>query len=332
MRPIAFVVCFSLGVTLMVLSHGYQPRRATAAAPNATVEQPESAAEDTRRPRWRPRRIRQSERPFRAAARRAATVTPSEASETTLPDAAVEAVPMAAEAPTVPEEEPASLASSHPSATAMEPSTAPLLTPPAPDEAERVHWAGEPLRLSVDVAGDESYVLWWEQASGPPVTIEDPQRASTTVVNGFDAIEDPWTTTTLEFEVTIATESGRTDAIRIVKRVRATPDLDVIPGVAAEARVERRFERWSGTRLGVIEAEMARPDGRVASFVVDSATPLDFESIEAGVFEMTYFVEAGRHLYQFDVYQPVDEKETRMVLWVESSAGVPALIRLVVRW
>ena len=337
MRPVLFIVCFTLGVTLMMLSSAKTPRPASAAGPNSVesittsqaerdsdgfhVKGPSLAVAPSRYTgRWR---TSQTQQPI-AKKEVAKTTVETEAAE-----AAADALPVTVRdaAPTV----------APPKLTPLPSDPIPNYDdyPPAVADAgpDQVVWAGSArVTLHGKATDGEPARFLWTQADGPAVRLEHDTAAQTTLIGLSAYYGTSWEPVDLEFTFTVVDTLGRESRDRTWVRLIPAPDLVVSALKSDKSWSDKYFEVMHSVTLPHFEVWVRDPNGPVATFMVESAMPLSFDVVEAGDFEMWDSEEDGRHLYQFDVYQTGDEPRTKLEFLAQTIDEIPAVVRLGVDW
>lgn len=347
MRPVLFVACFSLGITLMLYSSVNQPRTA-----QATLGWMEPAIEEILTPDDLKLRIPRARRVTPAPSLDARErIRAAEAVEQTFnPDAGTaddgDAVAAAHDAAQdAPDAETAQDAAED-AKFAVEDDGEPTADGAAADEladadadpidfavdagADRVVWAalGEVLLSATGPESDETSYSW-QQTAGPRLPLES--LGPDALVGGLDSIT-AWTDVPYEFAVTATGPDGSSAVDQVTIVARWAPPLEIIPSDEANAWTDRYFDEVDGAPLAHYETWLLAQNDVAAGFVIDSAERLKIDRIEDGPFEMSYSAENGRHLYQFDVYQQGEESRSRLLLFVETAERVPAVIQLGVEW
>ncbi len=341
MRPVLFVVCFCLGVSLMVAS-GYLPKSATgqtnhAAAGNDSgakrpgVDWPEPvftgaptvprallpADEPPEPPRASPEIY--TSPPVRLPGD--ATVAPD------VPDAGE----AAAEPAEMPVEEPENGLSAERAAKpppAAEPSDESDPPPPiAVAGAHRIVWSGwGDLILDGSGSTGEGLSFRWRQVGGAQrLRIADPRAARTTAAGLEADPEAPWDDATYEFELTVVDVLGREATDRVTYTVRPAPLMDISPAG------ERRFEDRDGYPLAHYESWIATAASR-ATFEIVSLSPLTFTRAGGARYTLRSAKVGEGYVYTLTLYPQRRQPTTWVELLVESEEKIPAVVQLGVEW
>ncbi len=363
MRTILFVMCFSLGVSLMVLS-GYLPKTASARG-GGDVDGGDSA----RRvlvPRYYPDI---TPRPVETAP--ATTTVPepaspaepyfdptSERQPTTGDDGLTPPPTPVATEPNSPPPYSARHKRDHgprPSAAAAT-SAAGAATGPAepnsPDAdkpapvaeagTDRVTWIGwNEIVLDGSASTGEGLTYRWKQVAGPAdLQIKRPGRAKVSATGLPISAEMEWASALYEFELTVTDRQGReaTDKVGVV--VLSGPELKIMP------IAQRHFEVRDGYMLGHYEAWAASAEGEGVTFRIASPVGLTFTKVAGTGYEVASEEgreggggrgegrgsAGGRHVYKVTVYPDPNELAAYVELLVDTDEKVPGIVRLGVTW
>ncbi|MBN2448530.1 MAG: hypothetical protein JXO22_17515 [Phycisphaerae bacterium] len=337
MRPVLFVTCFSVGVFLMLFSSAYEPRPAQAFSVGQDTAE-EFVDTDDRGLRTRPK-------------------LPSELLHETAIGEAETAVLTDSNLADEPVREPRPRHQRPAAATDDDPNDSwTAIKEPAGDDggsrgasdpnlvgdwaevvadagADGLVWAGVPrIDLDGELSVGEELRYEWRQLSGPPLMIEKTDAAVTFAAGLPFGGENGWATEVYVFELTVRDAAGHESSDTVTVYAQPAPDLVLVPGGAGKSFTDKYFGNMQGVPLANFEARVSGPQGRLATFVIDADSPLNFDALESADFEMWYSDENGRHLYQFDVYQAGDETQTWLVFFVETEEQIPAVVRLGVDW
>jgi hypothetical protein len=357
MRALLFVISFTTGVTLMLLS-GYVPRGA--AARDGAAARNWSATED------------RSVRP-RAGRIWSPSLSGGEP-ETGQPDGASVAEPAeewassSEDSPTMIGEEPASSSSAEsapearddagadaeasehvmaapleaaptavaaevpPEPPADEPvdagTPAPTTPPPVADAGpDRVVWNGwDELTLDARGSHGDDLLYEWRQVGGPtPITFADPYAARTKASGLVRGPGAGWLPLLYQFELIVIDTAGReaSDLVEIV--AIAAPELSVRPAAT------RAFENRDGYWLGHYTAHVvAMAD--VALFEISAPTQLVFTHVGALDVEVSTVSTGETNTYEIVVYRGGDESASQTEFLVDTDEQIPGVLRLSVSW
>ncbi len=360
MRTILFVICFSLGVSLMVLS-GYLPKSASARDGSGELTGSDSA-----------RRIL-APRFYSGITPRPADTAPATWAETSAdsdPEAEPSYDPNTERMPTTGDDgltprtqEPTEPTDTPPPSprhrredpAAAEPSAATSETETDTEQAEpnqaepvaeagpdRVTWIGwDEIVLDGTASTGDGLTYRWKQVAGPGnLQIKRPGRAKTNAIGLPISGEMDWVSSLYEFELTVTDRQGReaTDKVGVV--VLTGPDLKITPAA------QRHFELRDGYVLGHYEAWATSAEGEAVTFRIASAVALTFTKVSGATYEMASTESGegggggrgegrgggGRYVYKLLVYPDVNEISTYVELLVDTEEKVPGIVRLGVTW
>ncbi len=360
MRQLLFIICFSLGVSLMVLS-GYVPRSVSA---GGTPEDAVGAAEARRSggtAAFRPRSNAWMYHPDASGTddTGSATADPSEP-----PPAGAESdAPSGAGPEAAPE--PVDLATAL--ANVIAPAAAPGETEPPADEQERERserrrhgtddaGAGDAGEAPADSASDATPVadagadraVWagsggvlldgsksrgegltyaWRQTAGPTwLEIEDPSEPVTWAggLTGEQGLS--WAPATYEFELVVHDNAGRQAAQTVRVAAQAAPELTIDPPA------EPRFEERDGYIYGVFESWATNHQTDQFTFTISSAQRLKFTGLGGDPYELTGRKTGGVCIYHVTLGLVPGQATSWAELLVETSEKVPGIVRLGVSW
>lgn len=331
MRPVLFVICFTIGVSLMVFS-GYLPKTASA---HGNGHEGLSATTGSSSPggfRYRPRLPLDYE------------YDPVE--EEPVPDETVvyddvytpDPNEDALDARYAPDDDVAEAAAmmaalgealESDSAAPSDPNS-PQTSPPVADAGvDRVTWIGwNEIVLDGSASQGTDLRYDWIQVSGSrDLTIKNPAAAQT-VATGFELNRDlSWTPAVYEFELMVADATGREsyDTVRVV--VQSAPDVRIAP------RAERYFTTRDGYILGQYESWVTNLETYESVFEIVSLQELTFTKVGgSGVFELTGGKVDDAYVYRVVLYGSDEVTTTWVEYLVDTSDNVPGLMQFGVNW
>jgi hypothetical protein len=327
-RPILFVVCFTLGVTLMVFS-GYLPQAASArgGSPDRSAL---AGASGSGNPSFPPTVTRavQVQSPENPPATDAAfQVAPPPAVESAV-------AAKAAQEPEPGSPEPSSDQTPPPaeSAAALSPNeaTAPaevvgVFADAGPD---RVVWIGwDELTLDGSGSSGQDLTYRWQQLRGPRTLAIRSETQATTVASGvLDEAPLRWRNAVYEFELTVTDASGAQNADRVKYTVSSAPPLKIKP------TPERRFELRNGYQLAHFVSWITNLESYEALFEIASPTELTFTKVVGDACEVTGGKGDTSYLYQIVVYGQAGMPSSWVEFLVDTEDKIPAIVQLGVNW
>jgi len=334
-RPVLFVVCFSVGITLMVFS-GYVPRTASARTDSATTfGTPPSASPNAAVSRFvNPDRTQWSGASRKSAAEYPApAVDPAQSADVSGEDQrSAEASPAAAkaaEAEEIRQNVATALAGlDAPAADTADTSEATAPEPAANAGADRVAWSGwDDIALDGSRSTGEGLSYSWRQLSGPAeLKISRPNR-TVARASGFPLGPDmTWSPALYEFELTVTDKYGRQSVGTLGYVVLAGPELTVRPPA------QRRFQLRDSYLLGHYESWATVPEGGVATFKVTSPTGLTFTRITGGPADITGNLARRHYEYEIVVHQEPGVAQAWLEFLVDTDEKIPGVLQLGVNW
>jgi len=357
MRLVLFVTCFTLGVSLMVLS-GYLPQSASARGEPGDTETAKATSDGARV-------IRSPSRawvyhPDTDGAHDAA-VEPGAASESPaapVPDtqsaAAPEAGPQPADIATTltelvasattpeatepvadePQRDPSDgrrrrsgngAASEGSEASAESPADAP---PVADAGQNRAVWSGAGgVLLDGSKSSGEGLTYAWRQTGGPvSLTIDDPTQPVTWAGGLSGAQGTTGLPATYEFELVVSDSAGRQAAHSVQIVAQAAPELEIDPPA------ELRFEERDSYVYGVLEAWATNQQTGQFTFTITSPQRLKFTSLSGDAYDLAGRRARGVCVYQVTLYLVPGQATSLVELLAETNEKVPGVVRLGVNW
>ncbi len=350
MRPVCFILCFTIGVCLMVFS-GYLPQSASARGRSGLVTAHGAARTD-------------SDGFTRSLTRRAATDrNPGDGpveEDTPPPDPEPELVPppTTVEHASKPPEQPARAAISElppspppappsneppppespappppadehptvePAAPAARNDTWPLLADAGPD---RVVWIGwDELALDGSASTGQGITYEWKQTSGPVTLAIANPLAPVTLATGLLNVERmDWRGATYEFQLTVTDLAGEREVDSVRYTVKSAPAVTVKP------TAERRFEIRDGYPLAHFIAWNTTLDGDESVFEITSDKELTFTKVSGSPYTLTGGKTGSRFVYQVVVFANGDATTSWVELLVDTEEKVPGIVQLGVNW
>lgn len=333
MKPVLFVMCFTLGLSLMVLS-GYVPHAASAHGTRQDAAKAGEEFDPFGQPLTRTvtRRVLTSE-----SAQSTEPVVVDESQPVDVPALAVE-WPGADAAPTLPgiiEPAPAPepVKQSPPPADA-----APVAEPlsPAVEQvavvanagADRVIWIGwDELPLDASASEGSELTYYWRQISGPVLlTIGDEAQAVTAAVGLLGAQRPTWRGVTYEFELAVTDVAGERAVDRVKYSVQSAPVLRIKPAA------ERHFQSHDGYELAHFVSWITNLENYESTFEISSPTELTFTKVSGSVCDLTGSKSDSGYTYQVVVYGQTGEATSWVEFLVDTEEKVPGIIQLGVSW
>jgi len=335
MKPVLFIICFTLGVSLMIFS-GYVPQSASARGNGDATENASARAGHA-----------DGQEFVRTVTRRVGTSAPGgETEETGVTGAAddvyaappepvaaqdqpaaenVEPAPDLPEPPPTPEPDAGDASDEPESEPPPEPDVAPLFADAGPD---RVIWLGwDELPLDGSATTGSGVTCEWQQVSGPATLVIENPAALVTVARGLRAGQRAsWRGVTYEYELTVTDAAGERDVDTVKYIVQAAPPLKIKP------TPERRFEWQDGFELAYFTAWITNLESYEAVFEVTSPTELRFTRITGGLAELSGRKSEGVFVYQFTVYAQAGEATSWVEYLADTEDKVPAVVQLGVNW
>lgn len=345
MRPWLFVICFSLGVTLMLLS-GYLPQSASAHGsggrhadyPTVLEPTPRSlsralATPDhvyTLREDWRSPDLAMEPAEDPVPAPPDDTAIPAVAVETPTPEdnAATGETPLVT---TLSNDLASELASPLDEVVEETSNSAGTATLTASAGADRVVWIGWK-ELVLDGSGSRDangsrLRYTWRQTAGPAwLEIEGADRPKARVT-GFSADDLwDWHDAVYEFELTVTNAEGAEATDSVACTVKVAPPLKVSP------RAERFVQERDGYRLGHYEAWQSNSDSYAATFEVRSDIALTFTRVAGNSFELVGEEQDRQFIYLITVYGQAGEAASFVEFLVDTADRIPGVLVLNVTW
>ncbi len=337
MKPVLFVICFTLGVTLMVFS-GYLPQSANARGRAGAVGASDRhAADRSVLPRTVTRRVLSQQQDDAAESDQTAagvglddrlapaiTDSPTADGVAALQEEIAQAV---SEEPTA-EQTPAN---SSPAETAMaDESTAsadeaPLYADAGPD---RIVWSGwDELTLDGSASSGRELAYHWKQASGPKALVIEQEAQAATVARGL--LGDGrvgWRAAGYEFELTVTDASGAQDVDYVKYTVCSAPPLKIKPTPG------RRFELRNGYQLAHFVSWVTNLETYESLFEIASPVELTITKVAGDACEVTGGKLDGTYLYQVVVYGQEGQAASWVELLVDTEDKIPGIVQLGVNW
>ncbi len=349
MRHILFVVCFTTGVGLMILS-GYVPKSASAQGTDEVTPVPEPNAtvrEDYRPPRGRRPRPAVTRRGLRypaepvthrdpnggdsAEASYAARDWDTERELNDAPAAAYQDDPNAAVANPngeVADNIAAALEGLDEDPNAISADEAGFDLPAADAGQGEVVWIGwDELRLDGRGSDGVDLTYAWRQVAGPAqLEIADPDRPLTKATGLPVGRSMGWEPLLFTFELRVTDADGVYDAATVDYVVITGPELEIEP-VA-----QRRFEPRDGYVLAHYEAWTTNLETNASDFVIKSPVRLTFTPVSGGEYQLRHKSRSGKHTYTVTVYYPEGASSSLMEFLADTEEKVPVIIQLGVSW
>lgn len=329
MRPVLFVLCFSLGVALMILS-GYVPQAARAGGHESLA----ADSSDDRPPRV------EFEQPVRPQ-----PVLGEEIEVARVPDLTPDDEPGNTPPPPSDEvgrhepDEPAGVPNPDELLSVLDDEAAPGTS--TPDElidwmppianagVFRVVWCGwNEVRLDGSGSSGEGLSYQWKQTSGPlSLHIANADKAVATASGFAPAGGLDWGKQVYEFALTVTDARGEQDTDYMECVVKSAPTLEVDPPA------ERRFEVRDGYELAHFESWITNLETDSSTFEIISPTRLIFTKVGGGAYEVAEDADMPEeYVYTITLYY-VDGAPTSWVeLFVDTEEKIPGVLILGVNW
>jgi hypothetical protein len=349
MRRFLLTLGVALGLSLLLINRPSVPQTATAdPGPDATSENP-TRFEPRPAPELPTDRSPANYPPgyFDALPERSAPATPppappptpsvtdrllAETEPTHAPAAAAAAAgavvtATTTEAPDAPEAQPTDPVANLESDQPGEPA------PVADAGPEQIVWIGAPsVILPAQVTGGGGGLEYtWAQTAGPTLVLDDP-TAPAPALTGFNPRETRWQDQIAEFALLVTDAYGRESFDTLTVRLRSAPDLALIPDDANNSSCSKYFRMVDGVMLAHFECHTQQPAGPVARFAVDTAAALTLTPLTDAEQNFSHSFIAGRHLYEIELYESATKAESRLVFFIETEHGIPAILVLVAAW
>jgi len=192
---------------------------------------------------------------------------------------------------------------------------------------DRIVWIGwDDIALDGSRSFGEDLTCVWKQISGPTqLRIQQPTRMVTRV-NGFPLSTNMgWNPLLYEFELTVTDRYGRqaTDTVGYV--MLPGPELTVRPSA------QRRFELRDGYLLGHYTAWTSAA-GDTATFEIVSPTGLFFTQISGPACDVGGGESGDRFVYRVVVYGEPGQSASWVEFLVDTDEKVPGILQLGVNW
>ena len=358
MRLVLFVTCFTLGVSLMVLS-GFVPQSASARGEPGDTETAKATSDSAQVIRSPSRAwVYHPDTDGAPGAAAEPGGAPESAAAAPVPDTQSAAAPEAGPQPadigtaltelvasaTTPEAtEPAGdepqrdpsdgrrrrsgngAASDGSEAAAESPADAP---PVADAGQNRAVWSGAGgVLLDGSKSSGEGLTYAWRQTSGPAsLTIDDPAQP---VIWAGGLSGGQGTTglpATYEFELVVSDSAGRQAAHSVQIVAQAAPELESDPPA------ELRFEERDGYVYGVFEAWATNQQTGQFTFTITSPQRLKFTALGGDAYDLAGRRARGVCVYQVTLYLVPGQATSLVELLAETNEKVPGVVRLGVNW
>ncbi len=193
---------------------------------------------------------------------------------------------------------------------------------------DRVVWAGwDELKLNGSASEGDELTFDWLQVGGPrELNVED-ARTARTRATGLEFESDPeWRDQVYEFELMVKDRSGEEafDEVRFI--VKAGPELTVSP------RAQRRFEYRDGYLLAHYEAWESNLTTYESMFQVVSHTELAFTRVTGDEYDLVADRVDGLYVYRITVYGQEGAETSWLEFLIDTSERIPGILQLGVRW
>lgn len=200
--------------------------------------------------------------------------------------------------------------------------------PPVADAGpDRTVWAGwGDIVLDGSNSDGDGLEFEWRLAGEPRLyELVDADFAIARALLRADAAPH-WGTQNLTFELTVRDEQGRVSRDSVSIAAVGAPELSVSPGA------QRRFVQRDGLWLGHYECALGSAEG-AAVLSVSADVPLTFSAAGAFAYELVELESGSRtHSYELVIYREVDAADLTAEFLLDSADGVPCVLRAVVLW
>lgn len=362
MRPALFVICFTLGVSLMVFS-GYLPQPASASGGSSDMTMSSDNSTDPRVPTFIP--VFRAGTPWPSPSPAEPEPDPEPLDESARADEAT-----SDEAPAdMPETIEAPADEAAPAENVAPADVGVILDPPVPDppagdpdawmppetivdevaveaeeaeEAEEteatppvadagrdaVVWSGwNELRLDGSGSAGQDLAYQWRQVAGPAaLTIVGEYAAVTSAVGLSHGEEMGWAEAVYEFELTVTDEHGERSFDTVEFVVKAAPDITIVPAA------ERFFELRDGYLLGHAVAEAVNLETERTTFEIVSPTALVLTKVGGDEYVVVEDVSDYAYVYQVTLQWQSGVSETWVEFLVDTGEKIPGIVQLAVSW
>jgi hypothetical protein len=339
MKPVLFVVCFTLGVTLMVFS-GYLPQSANArgSAPdgqaaigNTETDRSPPGLTVTRRVLSRPEEGALPADPVVFTANTPATGLPADAGPSDASDGVATPATQQPE-PVAKELAPGStpgLAGPAPTTSSDKPpvdaADVPLVADAGPDRMVWTGWDELPLDGSAS-SGRELAYRWRQVGGSKALTIGNDTLAVTAARGLLDDGRPGWRNLVYEFELAVTDAAGAEDVDHVKYLVCAAPPVKIKP------TPERRFELRNGYQLAHFVSWVTNLETFESLFEIASPAELTLTKVAGDACEVTGGKVDGAYLYQVVVYGQVGTASSWVEFLVDTEDNIPAIVQLGVNW
>jgi hypothetical protein len=358
MKSVLFIVCFSLGVTLMIFS-GYLPQPASARAagggfgtdygdrvPAALFGQEFAGTVTRKAPPGAPPPASEAVPCMEVPEPPLFVEESLEPGPADVADVELQAEPAPAEA--AQPEAPLAEAGDPDSRTFEPPPPAPIVpydnpAPPPGEPAaalapeprviadaggERVVWTGwDELTLDGSASVGERLVYQWRQTGGPTwLTIQADDRPITAATGLLGDGPPSWRNKTYQFELLVMDADGRDAAASVQYVAKTAPSLKIKP------TAERRFELRDGYWLAHFTSWATNLESYEQVFDLFADRELRFTKVTGGEFEFTGGKAESGYAYQVVVYGQAGEPTSWVEFLVDTDEKIPGVVQLGVNW
>lgn len=352
MRPVLFVLCFTVGLTLMIFS-GYLPKSAKAENGSKAVllagRQAAATAyvEPVQRPV--PARARRSGPPLNADP--LPEPAPAEPEPASVPADTVGGETVATESvPAAEASEPDATATDEPRPSAERLAAAAEALrgirdalgaaeddapppeewpPPAADAGkDRTVWIGwDELALDGSGSAGDELTFEWKQVEGPVTLQVSDSGASKTVATGLPLGPGmSWLPTVYAFDLTVTDARGQRATDRVEYVVLSAPELVIDPPSVRSFKVRDRY------LLAHFESWVSGGSAEQFTFEILAPRALSLTKVGGGPYELTRTRANGMRVYEVTLVADAEAATSWVELLVDTDEKIPGVVVLGVSW
>ncbi len=194
--------------------------------------------------------------------------------------------------------------------------------------ADRVLWVGwNEITLDGSTSSGDGLTYGWKQVAGPiPLAIGNSAAATSTASGMMTDNQLTWSGAVYEFELTVTDEHGGQDVDYVQFGVRAAPRVVVRPSA------NRRFELRDGYMLGHVESWATNYETYDYTFEIKSRTELAFTKVAGGNYELSGGKLGNAYAYEVTVFGESGDFSSWLEFLVDTDEKIPGIIQLGVVW